>query len=47
MPICFGHIAEHERLCDTYTYMNYNTRLFMTSKRFCVAMITLVYYRQR
>ena len=47
MPISFGRITEHENLYDNYTYMNYNTRPFTTSKRFCVAMITLVYYRQR
>ena len=47
MSIPFGSITEHETLCDNYTYMNYNTRLFTTSKRFCVAMITLEYYRQR
>ena len=47
MPISFGRITEHENLCDNCIHMNYNTRLFTTSKRLCVAMITLVYYRQR
>ena len=42
----FGRIPEHQGLSGNRTYVGYNARLFATSKRFCLAMIPLVYFRQ-
>jgi hypothetical protein len=45
-PMSFGRIAEHQGLRGNCIYVGYNARLFATSKRFCLAMIPLVYFRQ-
>ena len=44
-PMSFGRIAEHQGLRGNCIYVGYNARLFATSKRFCLAMIPLVYFR--